>query len=237
MFQAILFDLDGTLLQMDTTLFLSEYLKDISRAAARVVEPGRFTGALLASTAAMVANTDPAVTNAEAFWADFRPRLADCIDDLEPLIVEFYQNDFRKLARITRPGEHARRVVQNALDRGKKIVLATNPIFPAFVIRERMAWAGVADLPWELITCYEEMHFCKPHPEYYLEITGLLGLRPEKCLMVGNDVEEDLPAGKVGMSTYLTNEFPLNHEKAGFAADRCGSLIELSEWLSSAVVR
>lgn len=235
MFQAVLFDLDGTLLHMDTGEFLAEYLKEISRAAAPVVEPGRFTRALLASTDTMVANRDPAITNAEAFWSDFRPRLADCIDDLEPLIVEFYNKEFAKLARLARPCAYARRAVQTALDQGKRIVLATNPVFPALAIHERMDWGGVADLPWELITSYEEMHFCKPHPEYYLEIAGLLRLPPEECLMVGNDVEEDLAAGRVGMRTFLTTDFLVNNVRAGFSADRCGTLINLSDWLANKI--
>ncbi|SFR10550.1 YbaK/EbsC family protein [Desulfoscipio geothermicus] len=236
MLQAVLFDLDGTLLQMDTEDFMNEYLKELSQTVASVVEPGRFVRALLASTNAMLVNRDPALTNAEVFWADFRTRLGDCITDLEPLIEDFYAHKFINLSRVARPCPQARRAVQAALDRGLRIVLATNAIFPRSAIRDRMAWAGVADLPWELVTGYEEMHFCKPHPEYYREIAELLELKPEDCLMVGNDVQKDLAASTPGMRTYLVTDYLINPTRVDYQklADGYGTLAELAGWLAGA---
>lgn len=66
--------------------------------------------------------------------------------------------------------------------RGYRLVLATNPVFPREAILERMRWAGVERAPWEIITTYEEYHFCKPNPNYFAEILakmGLLGAGPD----------------------------------------------------------
>lgn len=232
MLQAVLFDLDGTLLQLETEEFTTEYLKEISRVAAPVVDPGRFIEALLTSTRAMMANNDPSVTNARAFWADFSRRLEDCIEDLEPVIQDFYATRFNSLSRVARPCPGAREAVQAALDRGLRIVLATNPVFPLSAIRDRMSWAGVEDLPWEFVTSYEEMHFCKPHPGYYREIAGRLGLPAEVCLMAGNDVEEDLAASKIGMKTYLVTDFMKRPVREEFNPDWIGSLEDLAQWLA-----
>lgn len=233
MLQAVLFDLDGTLLRVETEEFMKEYLRDISRVVAPVVDPGRFVRALLASTEAMRANGDPAVTNARAFWEDFRPRLEDCIGDLEPIILDFYENRFNNLSRVAGPCPGGREAVQAAVDRGFRIALATNPVFPISAIRDRMGWAGVEDLPWEQVTSYEEMHFCKPHPGYYREIAGRLGLPEENCLMVGNDPEEDLAAARVGMKTCLVTDC-LKGPAGGSAPDWSGSLRELAAWLKGA---
>ncbi len=234
MLQAVLFDLDGTLLQEDSDDFIKEYFKGIARAVKPVVDPGRFTRALMDSTSAMLANRDAALTNAEVFWNDFRSRLADCHEALEPLLNNFYANEYKELARLTESSPLARQVVQAALDRGLRIVLATNPVFPRAAICDRMAWAGVADLPWELVTGYEEMHFCKPYPEYFLEITERLDLPPEDCLMVGNDVPRDMAAAAVGMHTNLVTDYLINSGQGDYRelVDWYGTLDELYRWFT-----
>jgi Cys-tRNA(Pro) deacylase len=235
--RAVLFDLDGTLLQVHTEEFMREYLKEIAGAAAPVVDPGRFTGALLESTGVMMVNRDPALTNEQVFWEDFRTRMADCHGALEPLLNEYYAVQYKELARLTSASPLARQVVQAVLAGGLRIVLATNPLFPRSAIYDRMAWAGVVDLPWELVTSYEEMHYCKPHPEYYREIAGRLGLPPEDCLMVGNDMEKDIaPAAAAGMLTYLVTDYLSNPQQVDYRGlvDWYGSLDELYHWLTGA---
>ncbi len=234
MLKAVLFDLDGTLLPVDTGKFMSEYLKEIAGAVRQAVEPQRFVHSLLASTAKMVADRSPAATNADVFWADFNVRLGDCIEDLKPLIEKFYSEKFSELARVARPRPQlSRRVVQTALDRGLRIALATNPVFPLTAVRQRMAWAGIDDQPWGVVACYEEMHFCKPNPDIYLEIAEKLGVRPEECLMAGNDAEEDMVAGSVGMKTYLVTDYLIGASHGNLKVDWTGSLDGLADWLRS----
>ena len=38
----------------------------------------------------------------------------------------------------------------------------------------------------------------------------LLDLEPENCLMIGNDVQEDLVAGQLGMKTFLVTDYLIN---------------------------
>ena len=47
------------------------------------------------------------------------------------------------------------------------------------------------------------MHYCKPRIEYYREIMEIINKRPENCLMVGNDAEEDMVVHRLGMKTFL----------------------------------
>lgn len=52
-------------------------------------------------------------------------------------------------------------------------------------------WVGTA-AGFELYTTYENIGYCKPNPEYYKELASRLGVSAEHCLMVGNDVTEDI---------------------------------------------
>lgn len=228
--KAILFDLDGTLLQIDTNLFMAEYLKELSESVKPVIDTERFINSLLASTAAMIADKSNKRTNEEVFWDDFRNRLKDCINNVELLINKFYESEFKKLNRVANHNIFARQLVQSALDCKKRIVLATNPVFPLSAIEERMVWAKINNFPWELVTSYENMHFCKPHVEYYLEIARHLELEPSECLMVGNNVEEDMIAGTIGMQTCLVTDYLIGNDET-YKVDWSGPISKLAGWL------
>lgn len=81
-----------------------------------------------------------------------------------------------------------------------------NPIFPAVATESRIRWAGLAPETFAWYTTYENIGYCKPNPDYYREILRYLDCRAEDCLMVGNDVEEDMmaaqAAGAVGLSAH-----------------------------------
>lgn len=230
MLQAVLFDLDGTLLPMDHRKFLNEYLKEVALFLRPVIEPDAFKQALLASTKAMAANNSPGLTNEEAFWKDFQLRLGDLLPAIKPLFEMFYAERFRELSYTTHPCTEAGILVKAAVESNLRIVLATNPLFPLTAIQSRMSWAGVDNFTWDLITSYEIMHFCKPHPGYYHEILAHLGLRPGECLMVGNNVDEDLVAGSLGMKTYLVTDCLLGDPAGICRADWHGSIQRLA-WL------
>lgn len=223
MFKAVLFDLDGTLLPMDTDLFLEQYLKLLSQATAPYIKPELFVPKLLEATYKMVANKDPGKTNEQVFIEEFF-----AATDLEPEIMmpvfkKFYQRDFCRLAEVCTPEPIVPLLVREAL--AKYItVIATNPVFPHIAIKERLRWVGIADLPFALITSYENMHYCKPHLEYYLEILEAINVKPEECLMVGNDVGEDLVAREIGMKTFLIDSHLINRCNRDYETDYQGSL-------------
>ncbi|MGE5559949.1 MAG: HAD family hydrolase [Chloroflexota bacterium] len=233
MLKAILFDLDGTLLDCDTDLFLVHYTKLLAEAMAEHIPPQLLVKQLMASTEAMVRNLDSQTTNREAFNADFFPRVNRRRDDLEPLFEQFYRERFPSLRSRAKRKPAARRIVEAASRRGWDIVVATNPVFPLIAIEERMRWAGVDGLPWKLVTSYEMMHYCKPNPEYYQEVAALIGRRPEECLMVGNDTLEDLIARKLGMWTFLAEENMIDRGAKGLQPHLRGQLADLLPLIDS----
>lgn len=228
--KAVLFDLDGTLLPLDYELFFTEYMKLIGRHVAHLVDPEVFTRQLWASTAVMVRDTS-AMTNETVFANDFFPKIGLPQDVMLPVIQDFYENKFSHLSYVAKASAAARQAVQAVLARGKMAVVATNPIFPRVAIEARLQWANVRDLSFSHVTCYEDSCFCKPNPSYYLEVAEKIGCDPADCLMVGNDVEEDLIAATVGMKTYLVTDCLINAKQLTPKTDYTGTLEELAAFL------
>ncbi|MEG0372037.1 MAG: hypothetical protein RR645_07070 [Clostridium sp.] len=54
------------------------------------------------------------------------------------------------------------------------------------------------------------MNFCKPSVGYYYQILDIISKKPLECMMVGNDVQEDIIASKTGMKTYLITNNIIN---------------------------
>jgi len=204
--RAILFDLDDTLLENNMERFLRAYFGLLAPHVAAYVPPEIFMPALLAATRAMVENTDSTVTNRQAFITDFFPRVSRTADEMMPLFDDFYATQFGKLRSQARRLPEARATVQAAFEAGYDVVIATNPLFPETAIRQRMEWADVADFPFRLVTSYEIMHSCKPHPRYYTEIAERIGRQPGECVMIGDDWGNDIaPAMRAGMRVYWVN--------------------------------
>lgn len=58
------------------------------------------------------------------------------------------------------------------------------------------------DLPFDLVTSYENSHYAKPNPLYYQEILNKMGARAEQTLMVG-DEHMDMIAAEIGIKTFF----------------------------------
>ena len=76
------------------------------------------------------------------------------------------------------------------------------------------------------------MHI-KPNPNYYRELLGKLGCSPEECLMVGNDVKEDMVAQTIGMKVFLLTDCLINKENADISQYPQGSFAQLLEYVDA----
>lgn len=97
----------------------------------------------------------------------------------------------------------------------------------------RIKWAGLDAEDFELITTYEDNCYCKPNTDYYRTILEQFHLRPEECLMVGNDVEEDLAIRKLGVKTFLVTDTKENKKDLPIESDYQGSMEELFAFVES----
>ncbi|MGC9356773.1 MAG: HAD family hydrolase [Anaerolineae bacterium] len=228
---AVLFDLDGTLLDYDIReTFIPAYFRLLTARLAPYVPPTRLMSAMQEGMAAIGAN-DGRRTNEEAFTAAFYPLVERPREELEPVFRAFYTQDFPELQRHVERRPGARQVIQTAFDLGYDVVIATNPFFPEIATRQRLEWAGVADFPFRKVTTYENSHAAKPNALYFQEILEELEREPEEALMVG-DEPMDMAAAHVGCPTFLV-EGPANQQDEEIEPSPTyqGNLFDLEELL------
>jgi FMN phosphatase YigB (HAD superfamily) len=199
--QAILFDLDGTLLSNNMDAFLPHYFELLGSRMAHVMPPEPFLAHLMRATRAMIAN-DGRATNQEVFAKSFFPVNGHSREEVEPLFRDFYANDFPSLRRYTQRRPRAGHVVQLAFDLGLDVVIATNPVFPAVAVYQRLAWAGVDDLPYDLVTTYENSRATKPNLLYFEQVLESIR-RPASATLVVGDEDMDMVAAHLGCRTFL----------------------------------
>lgn len=237
MIKAVLFDLDGTLLPINTNDFMRFYLREFASYLKNEIDGKIFTKNIMDSTCVMMENKNPDLTNEKVFWNDFLKRLGKNSESIIPLMNDFYVKEFPHLVKASSPSpEKAGKIVNTVLEKGLKIALATQPVFPLIAIEHRMSWAGVENFPWKLITSYENMHFCKPTTAYYQEIAYLLGIEPNECLMVGNDIVDDLSSAKIGMKTYLAMDYFIQKDvEEIIEPDGKGSLEDFVDWFNEEI--
>lgn len=232
MFTTLLFDLDGTLLDIDMDIFLPRYFQILTRRFSDVIAPEKFVKHLLHSTRLMITNKDKHKTNEEVFMEEFIPRIGLPREELQSILTDIYTNDFGHLGKYTRREPLARTIINLSYKKGLELIIATNPVFPRLAIEHRLRWAGIDAFPFRLVTTYENMHFCKPHREYYEEILSLVGRKPEECLMIGNDTIEDLAAAQAGIKTFLVKDHLLdNGGKKTLSPDYQGYLKDLYRFI------
>lgn len=227
----ILFDLDGTLLPMDNDEFTKGYFKLLAaKLAPHGYEPQKLIDGIWAGTAAMVKN-DGTKSNEQAFWEKFEKIFGEKTLEDKSLFDEFYENEFQNAKTFCGYNPKAAIAVHTIKEMGFRIALATNPIFPSTATESRIRWAGFEPNDFELYTTYENIGYCKPNPDYYREIAKRLGVDTEQCLMVGNDVTEDMEAAqKAGMSVFLLTDCLINNERKDISAYPRGSFEQLMDF-------
>ena len=211
MLTTILFDLDGTLLPMDQEVFVKDYL---NRLATKMIpygyDPQMLVKAVWRGTGAMVAN-DGRKTNEAVFWETFADMFGQ--DDLEdvPLYDEFYETEFQECRHSCGFQPAAAETIRTLHAMGYRTVLATNPLFPPTATQSRVRWAGLTPEDFEFITTYE--------------------LNAGECLMVGNDVNEDMIAQTLGMQVFLLTDCLINKENRDISQYPYGSFPELMDYI------
>jgi len=212
-YAAILFDLDGTLLPMDNMAFVQEYFTELAKVMAKNGIDGKAAIKNMWKGIDGMMKNDGVLRNSQVFWREV-DEFCKANPRFEEVLENFYANEYCSLSRCVEKSEMPARVVAAAKKASDKLVLATNAVFPMEALVERLSWVGLKAEDFCHITAYDNTGFCKPNPDYYLEIAEKIGVDPRNCLMVGNDVREDVIASrKAGMSGYLVKDFVITHDE------------------------
>lgn len=232
MITTILFDLDGTLLPMDNDEFTKGYFGLlVKKLVPYGYEKQELVPAIWTGTAAMVRN-DGKCSNYEVFWKAFAGALGDRVYEAKSVFDDFYSNEFNNAKAFCGFNDKANEAVKTALRSGYRIALASNPLFPIEAQKARVKWAGIDPECFEFIASYENISYCKPNPYYYTALAERLDVKTEECLMVGNNVEEDMSAKTVGMSVFLLTDHIINRENRDISTYSKGNYDDLLKYLT-----
>ena len=229
----VLFDLDGTLLPMDQTEFVKFYMPLLAKAYVKrgiPVDAKAFIKSVWDGYLLMVKN-DGRCSNRERFWTEMEGSLPISKEEAEEIALDFYRKDFNQAAAVTRPTPLADQVVKTVKEKGMEVYLATNPVFPRCATLNRIHWAGLHAEDFRVITTYEDYAYCKPSVEYFQEILEQFALDPKECLMVGNDVEEDLSIRRLGVKTFLLTDTKKKKKGLEIHTEYQGSMEELLKFV------
>lgn len=229
----VFFDMDGTLLPMDAGVFARTYFKVLTKKMLPYgYDPETLINGINAGITATQTN-DGSRTNESLFWEHFAAVAGERVLADRPIFDEFYARDFQRISSTCGYTPDARTTVALCWELGFPVVIATEPIFPLCAMESRLRWSGLDPSDVEFITSYETSRYCKPNPGYYHEITDKLGVSPEECVMIGNDVSEDMPAEELGMKVFLLTDCLINKEHADISRWEHGGYGNLQGWLRS----
>lgn len=228
---AILFDLDGTLLPLEMADFERAYFKSLC-AAFPELPPERLVASVWAGTGAMIKNTGPQ-TNREAFAGVFTAESGIEYYENEPRFLEYYRTGFQTCRAVCQITDGSRALVDRLREKGYLVAIATNPLFPRVATHSRLRWLGLDPDSFPLVTTFEDSHSAKPNPAYYREVLQKLSLRPEDCVMIGNDVREDGCARELGMEVLLMTDHLYNPDGLPYDSFPQGELAGFLEWAES----
>lgn len=229
----VLFDLDGTLLPMDQDVFVGAYFKGLCKKLAPLgYEPDKLVKGIWGGTEAMIKNNG-AATNETVFWNFFAALFGEQVRNDEPTFADFYEHEFQAVQQVCGYDPAAAATVKRLQQAGVRVALATNPIFPAVATESRIGWAGLVPEDFEWITTYENIGYSKPNPAYYTYICERLGVSPEECLMVGNDVGDDMVAKTLGMRVFLLTDNLINKANVDISQFPHGGFADLNRFLDT----
>jgi FMN phosphatase YigB (HAD superfamily) len=234
----LLFDLDDTLLGNEMNNFVPAYLQALAKRMSDIANPAVLIKTLMSATRQMIENPSPDQTLEDKFDAAFYPPLDLIRMDVQGIIDAFYAEDFPKLRGLTQFRPEAVRLVEQIIERGDQVAIATNPLFPRTAILQRLGWAGlpIEQIPFILVPSYETFHFAKPNPAFFAEFLAQLGWPKIPIVMVGNDIESDIGAARqIGIPVFWITNDGASTWNGSEAIPPHGELTDLIPWMDGSL--
>lgn len=214
-FKALLFDLDGTLINFDMNQFIKMYVGAASQFFIDLIPSSEsFYKELLNSTEVMEKSDNGTTTSLEDFLDDFCPKFDVICSEIRQRFLQFYETKYDVIKPLISQMKGAKKLLDNLNEKGhsEKIILATNPVFPYVAIERRIKWGGLSPDYFRLITHAENSNFCKFNSKYWFGIMGQIQCKPEESLVIGNDGFRDMFSKKYGFKTFLVENAVENED-------------------------
>lgn len=202
MIQAILYDVVGTLTNINPTEFLRNYLGLLAPRFAHLMTPDKFAKQIMRSIETMQNEPRLGQTNMQTFFEDFCRVTGQSFQMLWPLFEEFYASDFPALRCLVQVNPQGVKVVEYAIQQGFQTAVASNPVMPMSAMKESIRWAGMSPEQFKIIPAFDTFHFSKPHLGFFKEVAESVGVKPEGCLLVSGH-EEDIICRELGMKMFF----------------------------------
>ncbi|MHB8076978.1 HAD family hydrolase [Desulfosporosinus fructosivorans] len=220
MIQAILFDLEETLINIDTVAFMRNYLGILAPRFAHLLSPDKFSKQFTKSLEVTRSEPKPGQTNIQTFYDDFSKATGQSIQTLQPIFEEFYESDFPALRCLVQAIPQGVKVVEYAIQQGFLTAVASNAILPLNAMQEHISWAGLTPEHFKIIPALDNFHFFKPQLGFFREVAESLGVKPDNCLIVSGHTQ-DLVCRELGMKTFFVGSIGLEE------TDYAGNLDDL----------
>ncbi len=227
----ILFDLDGTLIPVALEEFVKEYFE---RLADKMEEHGFQREEFIKNMWKGInsaSDNDSDKTNEEVFWLNFMNK-SKPDKELNDVLEGFYKNEFTKIKEILKEKRDYRKMIDTLKKKGYSLVLATNPLFPLSGVEARLNWVNLNAKDFTYITTYDNSYCCKPNLKYYKGILEKIGKNPEECLMVGNNVSDDMCIKELGTQVYLITDYIENPHNQSYDDIPHGSFVEFEKYIN-----
>lgn len=231
MIKTIIFDLDGTLINLKNDLFIKLYVEGIAKSYQKIRDFELVKKTVETSFSYMVKTVDKRL-NLVKFYDKFNEILDLDGSQNQELEDYFLLNYYPSVKVAISKNENMIKALKVLKEKGYQIILATNPVFPRKATYQRIAWGGLDVEDFDYITLGDSFYSCKPQPRFYQELLEKLNLKPEECLMVGNDMLEDMVAATMKMKTYLITDDILNRDSVNFEPDHSSDSAKFLEYVN-----
>lgn len=228
MIQAILFDIEGTLTNLDMVKFMQNYLGILAPRFAHLIPPDKFSKQLQKTMENIQKEPKPDLTVMQYFFEDFSKATGQSVQTLKPIFENFYSSDFPALHCLVQPNSEGVKVVVNAIQHGFLTAIVSDPLMPLMAIYEQVRWSGLTPEHFKVIAALDNFHYTKPSLEFFNEVAEKLGVRPESCLLVSTH-RNDLISQELGMKVFLVGYTLESEDKTNYG----GSLEDLSLLISN----
>ena len=209
--KTFLFDLDGTILELNWEVFEKLYYGGLAKYFAHLIEKDKIIPYIYASYQYMVSVTDDRL-NKEKFYdklTEISGVDRQVLMDNEPI---YYIEQYDNLQSVTTVVEEMVESVRILKAKGYPLIIASQPAFPAIATRKRISWTGLSEDDFLKVTNFENSYASKPSIEYYQQLLDEFNLKPQDCIMVGNNRQEDMMITELGVEGILITDYLIDSD-------------------------